>query len=273
MALPFLQLSQKFLATQSVVIAALLRVHRHVVIGMATDLFAFTVEQTSNDEHPPDGLFMDAEASTILEAAMGWSGEPGRAFDVFCRTGLIEKLEVGARVRGCDRYRRTWEKNRRGKGGRNSDDEDDVPVSGTKSAGKVPEKRRKNAGKVPVEEDGDGDGSLLSSKEEEEAPPPHAVEPGDVGSFLAWADSTRSAELGATVPDDTAPSKRCETALAGALAKHGRKKCEIAFLGFLADAYWRKQDPPCPINGFTDKSQLPQYLSKAARVLPSEAAA
>lgn len=255
MALPFLQLSQKFLTTQSVIIAARLRVHRHAVIGMAVDLFAFTVEQTSSDARPPDGVFLDPDAVVIIEAAMGWTGEPGRAFEAFRQTGLIEKLEIGARVKGCDRYKRTWEKNQR------------RAKTGTKPAEVVPVTGTVNAGKVPLEEEGDGDGDgLLSSKEEEEAPPPPKSEaPREVQSFLAWATRKRSAELGDTVPRGAKPSQLCLEELGKALGKHGRKRCELAFQAFLADRYWITQDPPCPMNGFTDGTQLPGYLSRAYR--------
>lgn len=109
MALPFIQLDTDFVVGTSKVIAALLRVSRHEAIGMAADLITFAVAETSSADAPPHGNFIDPEAGLILEGAMGWTGEPGKAANAFERAGMLQKLEVGYRVRGCDRYVTAWE--------------------------------------------------------------------------------------------------------------------------------------------------------------------
>jgi hypothetical protein len=111
--LPYIQLGQKFVTAQAPAVAALLRVPKALVVGMGVELFAFTVEQTSTDERPPDGVFLDPDAGTILEGVMGWTGEPGRLVDSLLRVGVLEKLEIGIRVRGTDRYAAAWEKARK----------------------------------------------------------------------------------------------------------------------------------------------------------------
>lgn len=119
MTLPYYQVATDLIGPKSTLIAAKLKVHRQRALGMGMDLIAFAVEATSTKEKPPDGLFHDADAASILEGAMQWDGAQGKAFEAFVSAGVIEPLQVGARVRGTDRYKATWAKNTRpGPGGR-----------------------------------------------------------------------------------------------------------------------------------------------------------
>lgn len=110
MSLPFLQLEEDFVHAKAPMIAAMLRTDRRTVIGMGVDLFDFIVRTTSTEEKAPDGILADPDAVPILEGVMGWTGEQGRCVDAFVRARVIEPLEVGARVRGTERYRKSWEK-------------------------------------------------------------------------------------------------------------------------------------------------------------------
>lgn len=93
------------------------------------------------------------------------------------------------------------------------------------------------------------------------------VSAADVQAFLDWTKIKRPEELGATVPDDKSATKAGKETLRDGLEKHGRQKLEVAYLAFLGDRYWLGKDPPCPIHGFLDASQLPEYLSAAERFL------
>lgn len=106
--LPFIQLDQDFIHGGSVLIAAALKLERNFVLGMGAILVDFTIRMTSTEEKPPDGLFIHPGAAEELEGVMGWRGEPGRCVDAFVRAGVIERREIGLRVRGTDRYADAW---------------------------------------------------------------------------------------------------------------------------------------------------------------------
>lgn len=113
MRLPFLQVAEKFITVQSKVIARILGIDRATAIGLGNLLFETAVELTSSDESPPTGIILGDDAADIIEAGMEWHGERGKAFGAFVRADVIERLENGARVKGCDRYRDAWEKQKR----------------------------------------------------------------------------------------------------------------------------------------------------------------
>lgn len=110
MHLPWVQLHEDFLERESVVISALLGVPQALVIGMGAMLFKFAVELTSTPQKPPDGVFSDRDADLILERGMGWTGDARKAASAFERAGVLERLDVGMRVRGCHRYLSYWKK-------------------------------------------------------------------------------------------------------------------------------------------------------------------
>lgn len=109
MRLPFIQLAQKFVTADAPEIAARLRIQTTRTLGMGVVLFAYAIEKTATEETPPDGVLLDPDAGVVLERMMGWTGETGRCMDAFIRAGVVDKLEVGVRVRGMGRYRSAWE--------------------------------------------------------------------------------------------------------------------------------------------------------------------
>ncbi len=191
MSLPYLQLDEEFIRVRAVSIAARLKVSRHEAVGMGADLFPFAVEATSTKERPPDGLFPEEDAWLVLEAGMNWTGEPGAAVKAFQRAGVLEPLDGGGlRVKGMERYRRTWEKNNRPgpeerRGFRHT--------SGKRAAGEVPETGKHPTGFAPG--DGDGDGYIkkpLSAEPTVVEPPPSekpdALEAEARDVFEHWRD-------------------------------------------------------------------------------------
>lgn len=117
MRLPYLQLAEKFVTVQSKVIARMLGVERVVAIGMGALLFETILELSSTEDTPPTGIVDGDDAGDLIEALMEWNGERGKAFGAFVRADVIEALERGARVKGCDRYKEAWEKQRKRKEG------------------------------------------------------------------------------------------------------------------------------------------------------------
>ncbi len=113
MRLPYLQLAEKFITVQSKMIARILSVERTTAIGMGTLLFETVLEMTSSETSPPTGVILGDDAADIIEAAIEWKGERGKGFGAFVRADVIEQLESGARVKGCDRYKDAWSKQRR----------------------------------------------------------------------------------------------------------------------------------------------------------------
>lgn len=55
------------------------------------------------------------------------------------------------------------------------------------------------------------------------------------------------------------------TALGKALRERGEAAFLAAFDGYLADAYWRQQSPPCPVSAFLADSQWPRFLAAAPK--------
>lgn len=106
--LPFLQLAEKYMTTQSKVVARGLGIKQTEAIGLGAQLFAFVIDFTSTEDVPPSGIVLGDDAADIIEAGMGYEGEPGLGAATFIRAGVVERVEGGLRVKGCDRYADAW---------------------------------------------------------------------------------------------------------------------------------------------------------------------
>lgn len=80
------------------------------------------------EDQPPTGVLMSPRVARLLAAGISWTGDADVLLEALIDLRLVERLEDGIRVRGTDRYRRTWEKNKRRKPA------DMVPVTGATSA-------------------------------------------------------------------------------------------------------------------------------------------
>lgn len=76
------------------------------------ELWRWGLSLGTNDA-PPDGICASPRAARLMAAAMRWRGDLDELVDVLCDMGLIERLDVGLRVKGTDRYAATWLKNQR----------------------------------------------------------------------------------------------------------------------------------------------------------------
>jgi hypothetical protein len=253
MALPYVQLETDFIKRKAVTIAAILKVPRQLVVGMASDLFDYVVEETATEANAPDGVLLDPDAQAIIEGVMEWTGEPGKAFDAFVRAGVIEKLEIGARIKGCERYKNAWEKNQRRKPDGNR------PVTGKKPDGTGTERKRKIESK-----------KLLPTEVVVRAPlvpiVPFVVEApvtqpdtwlGE--DFWRWAQAKRQkANCVAEKPPHPSKLAAWWSSVRSVVKDVGALK--EAFYRFGDDKHWQAATPPLPFAAFI--SQWEKYMPR-----------
>lgn len=137
MRLPWLQVNADGL-TRSRLLARLLGVHEMQGAGMALALWAWALEMS------PEGDFSGVVVGDkeLLAAACDWpSDDAPRLITALQRVGFIATAPA-LRVRGLDRYRRTWEKNQK-RFVKPATFGDRVPETGATRAGLAPEPARK----------------------------------------------------------------------------------------------------------------------------------
>ncbi len=248
MRLPYLQLADRFIAVQSKVVARVLGCSRHEAIGLGTDLFAFAVDFTSSDEEPPSGLIVGDDAAEIIEAGMDWAGDRGKAVGAFVRADVIERLENGLRVKGCDRYQTAWQKQRLAREFATDPALSEARKEAGRKGGLAKASKRLAKSWQNVAQDGDGDGDVEKelppppaavAPKPELAPPPEAFEPDEVGlyqptawGFWGWHNKERQ-EFGmfpeARPPDDL------PAWYATASGELGPEGLSVAYRAYLAD--------------------------------------
>lgn len=113
MRLPFIQVTQESWA-KARILAALLGTTRREALGLLCDLWAWALDLGPADE-PPTGEVHNARAERILAGALEWTADPITLLAALVDIGVVEPIPTGIRVRGMDRYKRTWEKNKRRK--------------------------------------------------------------------------------------------------------------------------------------------------------------
>lgn len=145
MRLPYLQVTSETFG-KAKALAGALGIDRHRALSLILEMWSWALD-LGDPNRAPDGVVMTPYAPRLLAGAVEWTGNAQELCDVLTAVGLIEKLEVGIRVRGLDRYSRTWEKNRRrtpGEGTKAAKRPDSDPVcrkpakTGEKPARQVP---------------------------------------------------------------------------------------------------------------------------------------
>lgn len=109
MALNFIRVDFQFIDGQAVDLATELGVTKHEAIGLAVELWAWTLKR-GRPEQAPDGLIKGANANKSIELAVNWAGKPDVFVNSAVKCGLIDVLEDGLRVRGTSRYLSTFNK-------------------------------------------------------------------------------------------------------------------------------------------------------------------
>lgn len=216
------------------------------------------------EDQPPAGVCDSPRADRLLLANLG-SGWAPETVDVLADLQLVERTETGIRVRGMDRYRRTWEKNRRRKPAGS------VPVTGTKPAPAAPEP----APQTQTQTQTQIENQKLVVKE---APPPAPVErlPGPVvieapktspdtwtgEEFWRWAQSRRQAS---GLVAERARPRDLGSWFSAALMTPGVtvRALQEAFYRFGESKHWGGTTPPYPFRGFV--SQWDQFMPEVGR--------
>lgn len=265
MGLPYIQLESDFIRTKAPRIGAILKIHRHIVIGMASELFDHAVSETSSKDKPPDGCIIDPDAGAIIEAWMGWTGEPGKAVEALFRADCIQKLEIGIRIKGMERYKSAWEKNQR----RNRTVTGEKPDGNRTETGRKPEKTGPQ-----TERKTETERKLLPSEVVSKAEPPKNIpieysEPQKPEAewlgydFFDWSQVQRQ-ENGLTPEKRPHPSKLSGWWSAAFLAVKGDvARLKQAYFRFGADPYWEGKDPPHPFPAFMSQC-LEKYVRQEA---------
>ena len=114
MRLPFLQIDADFVAHKSRDVAAVLGCSRVQAVGHLSMLWAWALSRGPEDA-APDGVIIGPRAAQLLESGAEWLGERGAFVNALSdpSVGLIEQVDGGYRVRGMDRYRKAWDRQRK----------------------------------------------------------------------------------------------------------------------------------------------------------------
>lgn len=132
MRFPWLQVDADFIGAKASDLGAHLGISRREAMGLALDLWTWALAR-ARDDAPPDGLVTGTGPvpDRLLSGSVEWTG-PAEVFtEALVAVGLAVRVDGGYRLTGFDRYRATWEKNRR-------------------RAGPKPERNRTGTGEEPA---------------------------------------------------------------------------------------------------------------------------
>lgn len=216
--------------TRGRLLGRLLGVNEHQGVGMAIGLWQAAVEFSR------DGDFRGEVPSVeFLAAACGWPiGDAGRLAGALQQVGLVA-THPQLRVRGLDRYRRTWEKN------------SNYHRNLASSRRQVPSTGALTAKTGTQDEDEDEERKDFLAPE----PPKPTKKPRKLSAaeeFFAWLTARR---LERTKNTDAAHTVAALNAIFGrALVDVGRPALERAYLAYLDEPDGASQEPPWPWRGF-----------------------
>lgn len=155
MRFPWLQVDADFIGAHAADLGALLGVSRREAMGLALDLWTWALARAPDDA-PPDGMISGTGPvpDRLLSGSVGWTGPVEVFSGALLACGLMVKVEAGYRLTGFDRYKATWEKNRRRTGGK-------------------PDRNRTGTGEEPARKTQ----TQTQTQKEEDLPPPSSAAP------------------------------------------------------------------------------------------------
>jgi len=234
MRLPWLQIDADGM-TRGEMLGRLLGIGPHAGVGVALSVWRWALEMA------PEGDFSGGPHDAVALAA-GVGCDNPRLVDELPRCGLVVVVaDAGlmpvsfktVRVRGLDRYRRAWEKNKRRKPALV------VPVTGAGSAGTGAEPAR------PAPLDGDGDGDDVVAQQQAPPKPRKVRKPSAAEEFFGWLNATR-ATIKSLEPQPVPSRARLNKTFGDALVTCGRATLEGKYRAYLADPTNAAKDPPWP---------------------------
>jgi hypothetical protein len=221
------------------------------------------------DDLPPSSsdIVRGPNAAKLIARAARFTGDPD-AFVAACvaaSPAILERVEGGIRVRGLSRYDAAWGKSNPRKWAelRDRHEPEATPPRVRTDSDPVPERFRPES----VPEPGRQTQIQTQIQIQKEAAAAAAAD-----QFQSEFHKLRTEVLGDTVPADRPLKTKQVRRLQLVAAEHRADVLQVAAKAYFRDRHWRSQDPPCPLAGFIHPDQLPQFLSKAARAMPSEAA-
>lgn len=250
MRLPYLQVTQETWS-KARMLSGLAGVDVGVAFMAICDLWRWGLELGPPDE-APTGICDSARADLLMTAAIGW--DVSRAAEwvpMLADIGLVERLDVGVRVRGLDRYVEAWEKNRalrtrwqranekrrRGdsavadelpRGNREATDSKPLPKTQTQT-----QKNRSQDRKAEADTSVGGGGE-----------PEHSA-----AAFWDWFQKRREA-AGLVREKPPHPNTLAGFYSEAMLEMNGeRKRLQECALRFGDDKFWQAKDPPLPFSG------------------------
>lgn len=234
MRLPWLQINADG-QTRARLLGRLLGVHELQGVGMALALWTWALEMA------PDGDFSGAVSgdAELIAAAMGWpSADAPRLLVELVRVGLLESTPA-LRVRGLDRYKQAWAKNKRmGHGLDKSLKTHDHPGG----IGAGPARDPLGTRAIPVRK------TETETEKKEDVPPPKTRKPSAAQELVAWLNATRASKTPLT--DSPISGVRINKLFGDALNQHGRPAVERAYIAFLELPEPGAMDPPWPWQSF-----------------------
>jgi hypothetical protein len=241
--LPWLQIDADG-QTRARLLGRLLGVPEPQGIGIAMALWTWALEMS------PEGDFsgtVNGDA-VLLAAAVSWpTDRAAELVEQLQRVGFVATTPT-LRVRGLDRYRRTWEKNRRKKSNR-ADSGTTVPGTGENPRGTRAEPARKTE---------------TETEKKEDVPPPDAQpprkpsKPSAAQELFAWLNATRAAKT--PLSDAPIGVVAINARFGEVLNQHGRPTIERAYLAFLEQPEPGAMDPPWPWQSFLKR--LPMLAAR-----------
>ncbi len=220
-------------------------------IGMAICLWHHGVEMSR------DGDFTGAVPSAeLIAAACSWPVDDApRLVKALQQVGLVA-THPALRVRGLDRYRRTWVKN------------SNFHRISAKSRPQVPSTGEMTANDGAKDEDEDEEVKKKPAPPVQIWPrppkPKRERKPSAAEEFLAWLRATRAVKI--QLSDSPLPASRVNSVIGKALSTHGRLTCERAYIAFLGLPEPASMDPPYPWQSYI--ARLPTLVSKATHLQP-----
>lgn len=145
MRFPWLQVDADFIAAHAGDLGSHLGISRREALGLAVDLWTWALARASDDA-PPDGMVTGAGPvpDRLLSGSVGWTGPAEQFTEALLACGLAVRIESGYRLTGFDRYKSTWEKNRRRTGGK--------PEGNRSGTGDKPERKTQTQTQTQMEE-------------------------------------------------------------------------------------------------------------------------
>jgi hypothetical protein len=250
--LPFIQVTQETWS-KARMLSGLLAIPERECLGLILDLWAWGLELGPQDE-APTGVCDNPRAVTMLAGALRFQGSSAELANALSDVGLMEALESGGiRIRGLDRYKRTWKRNRVGKSAEtDAEPTPSASVSDTKptnpDAKPTHQTQTQTQKKIKTKEEEPNPISAMGSlrlpidakpeRRKEPAPLKPGFKPGEV--FFLWAQGEREQQAG-LIPELSLDPPDTEAWFAEASAVVGSlDRLKGTYNAFLVDPFWMK---------------------------------